>query len=77
MFYHFVGAVPGSTDLRQMLVRLLKYIGVVDVSNLVIFTSVTDSTVCCNTNLVFTHCSCHIITGGGGGDDTTESPQYI
>ena len=32
MFYHFVGAVPASTELEAMLKRLLKEMEVVDVS---------------------------------------------
>ena len=31
VFYHFVGAVPGSTDLKTMLSRLLKEANVVNV----------------------------------------------
>ena len=36
VFYHFVGAVPGSTELEQMLRRLLKEIGVISVRNIII-----------------------------------------
>ena len=32
VFHHFVGAVPGSTDLLAMLCRLLKELEAVDVS---------------------------------------------
>ncbi|CAH1785089.1 unnamed protein product [Owenia fusiformis] len=34
VFYHFVGAVPGSTELEKLLKRLLKEMGVVDASNM-------------------------------------------
>jgi hypothetical protein len=36
VFYHFVGAVPGSTELLPMLQRLLKEIGAVTVSAYII-----------------------------------------
>ena len=32
MFYHFVGAVPGSPNLESTLKRLLKELGIVNVS---------------------------------------------
>ena len=32
VFYHFVGAVPGSTELEPMLKRLLREIGIATVS---------------------------------------------
>ena len=33
VFYHFVGAVPGSTELERMLKRLLRELKVCDVRN--------------------------------------------
>ena len=33
IFYHFVGAVPGSTDLEQCIKRLLKELNAVTVSS--------------------------------------------
>ncbi len=34
VFYHFVGAVPGSTELERMLKRLLKELKVCDVRDI-------------------------------------------